>query len=146
MRDHVCVQIKASSLPSSGDRLKMWMLFTLLFAYLCWLAEGLNIDGVQTLGVLVSAVRQCWDDSAVLKCCRCVAVQVQLVAIGVMAIVLLKIEAPAIWKAAACSDICRRQSAAVESQQNLEPSADYRLLSDGDTNISIDGHQDRPDA
>ncbi len=39
-------------------RLKLWMLFTLLFSYLCWLAEGLRIDGVQTLGVLVSVVSE----------------------------------------------------------------------------------------
>ena len=58
------VQIKATSSSSSSSSLggsvdgwlKLWMLFTRLFAYLSWLAAGLDIDGVETLGVLVSVV------------------------------------------------------------------------------------------
>ena len=70
------VQIKAAASSQLEGRLKLWMLFTLLFSYLCWLAEGLDIHGVQSLGVLVSVVRSVvvsltLTHRVVALCCRC---------------------------------------------------------------------------
>ena len=58
------MQIEFVSGPwTAEDKLKIWMLFVMLFSYMSWLVSGLNISFQDTpaLGTVVSVVRAACD-------------------------------------------------------------------------------------